>query len=457
MRTKFRTALVALTLALAASPGFAVQTVKPATSSGVQLTTMSAPAGNIIEFYGRYESDFGGAESGLGLKVAYDASKLLGATIDQVTTKCMIATPQTQTGLALPNGNNAQVVMGWIDTSQRANGAVGWPGVADPAGASACLNPGGIVTQTAAVAIPTALFRFRATLAAGFTSGTTTVRMVSDGNHSYAGPNPGFTEQSIVISGTAACNLSLGAEDCDGDGVSNSVELAEGMNRQARDNNIFGVGRLFAMQQYRDFLGREGDAGGVNYWGSQVQSNAQTRAQVVTGFFNSAEFQGDVAPVVRLYLGTFLRIPDYGGVTYWVSEKKSGARTLAQIAQYFATSPEFIARYGSLSNSAYVAQLYQNILQRAPSPSETAYWAGQLDTNAMTRGGVLLAFTDSAEHQSVSSNEIYVTMMYIGFLRRSPDAASFATWLNFLDANGSRDFMTQAFLDAPEYRSRFLP
>jgi Domain of unknown function (DUF4214) len=233
--------------------------------------------------------------------------------------------------------------------------------------------------------------------------------------------------------------LSLGAADCDGDGVPNSVELAEGMNRQARDNNIFGVGRLFAMQQYRDFLGREGDVGGVNYWGSQVQTNAQTRAQVVTGFFNSAEFQGDVAPVVRLYLGTFLRIPDYGGVTYWVSQKSSGAQTLPQIAQYFATSPEFVNRYGSLSNSAFVGQLYQNILQRAPSPSETAYWAGQLDTNAMTRGGVLLAFTDSAEHKSVSSNEIYVTMMYIGFLRRSPDAASFTTWLSFLDANGTGD------------------
>ena len=457
MKTRLQTGLAALTLALAATSSFALQTVKPATSSGVQLTSMSAPAGNIIEFYGRYESDFGGAESGLGLKVAFDSSKLLGATIDQVMTKCMIAAPQTQTGLSLPAGNNAQVVMGWIDTAVRANGAVGWPGTVDPAAPNACLNPGGIVTQTGAVAVPTTLFRFRATLATGFTSGTTTVSMVSDGNHSYAGPNPGFTPQSIVITGAAACNLSLVNEDCDGDGVPNGVEVTEGMNRQARDNNIFGVGRLFAMQQYRDFLGREGDAGGVNYWGTQVQSNAQTRAQVVSGFFNSTEFQGDVSPVVRLYFGTFLRIPDYGGVTYWVSQKKTGAQTLSEIAQYFATSPEFIQRYGSLSNSAYVAQLYQNILQRQPSPSETAYWAGQLDTSAMTRGGVLLAFTDSAEHIQVSSNEIYVTMMYIGFLRRSPDAASFATWLAFLDGNGSRDFMTQAFLDAAEYRSRFLP
>ena len=450
----FATCAVSLAIAV---PSWALQTVKPATSSGVQLATMSQPSGTIIEFYGRYESDFGGAESGLGLKVDFDANKLSGVVIDQLMTKCMIASPQTITGLSLPTGNNAQVVMGWIDTSIRAAGAVGWPGVDDPAGSNACLNPGSIVTQTAAVPIPVRLFRFRATLAGTFSSGTTTVKFSSGGNHSYAGPNPGFTEQSIVIGATAACDLSLATADCDSDGVPNAVEVAEGLNRQARDNNIFGVGRLFAMQQYRDFLGREGDAAGVTYWGNQVQTNAQTRQQVVSGFFNSNEFQGDVAPVVRLYLGTFLRTPDYSGVTFWVGQKQSGARTLPQIAQYFSGSPEFISRYGSLSNSAYVTQLYQNILARTPSPSENAYWTGRIDSNAMTRGDVLLEFTESAEHQAVSSDEIYVSMMYIGFLRRSPDEAGFGAWLNYLSTGGTRANMTQFFLDSSEYRARFLP
>lgn len=455
--TNLRSSLLTLVIALMAIPCGAIQTVKPATSAGVQLTTMSQASGTIVEFYGQYESDFGGSESGLGLRVEFDATKLAGVTIDQVMTKCMIAQPQSQSGLSLANGNNAQTVFGWIDTSIRAAGAVGWPGVADPGGSSACLNPGGVVTQTGAVAIPTRLFRFRATLAPAFVSGSTTVRMTSGGNFSYAGPTPGFTDQSVVISATAACDISVAAGDCDNDGVPNAVEQAEGMNPLARDNDIFTIGRLFAMQQYRDFLGREGEPAGVQYWGTQVQSNAQTRAQVVTGFFNSSEFQGDVAPVVRLYLGTFLRIPDYAGVTYWVSQKKSGAQTLPQIAQFFATSAEFVSRYGSLSNSAFVTQLYQNILGRAPSASENAYWTGQLTSNAMTRGQVLLAFTDSAEHQAVSSNEIYVTMMYVGFLRRSPDAASFTTWLSFLDGGGSRDYMTQLFLDSAEYRGRFLP
>ena len=84
-----------------------------------------------------------------------------------------------------------------------------------------------------------------------------------------------------MISATAACNTSVAAGDCDNDGVPNAVEQAEGMNPLARDNDIFTIGRLFAMQQYRDFLGREGEPAGVQYWGTQVQSNAQTRAQVI--------------------------------------------------------------------------------------------------------------------------------------------------------------------------------
>ena len=89
--TNLRSSLLTLVIALMAIPCGAIQTVKPATSAGVQLTTMSQASGTIVEFYGQYESDFGGSESGLGLRVEFDATKLAGVTIDQVMTKCMIA------------------------------------------------------------------------------------------------------------------------------------------------------------------------------------------------------------------------------------------------------------------------------------------------------------------------------------------------------------------------------
>ena len=47
--------------------------------------------------------------------------------------------------------------------------------------------------------------------------------------------------------------------DPDGDGIPSGVESDEGTNAFVKDNDVFGNARLFAMQQYRDFLGREGD------------------------------------------------------------------------------------------------------------------------------------------------------------------------------------------------------
>ena len=49
--------------------------------------------------------------------------------------------------------------------------------------------------------------------------------------------------------------------DPDGDSVPSGIEGQEGLDYLVKDNDIFASARLFGMQQYRDFLGREGDAG----------------------------------------------------------------------------------------------------------------------------------------------------------------------------------------------------
>ena len=45
-------------------------------------------------------------------------------------------------------------------------------------------------------------------------------------------------------------------------------------------------------------------------------SHAGKTLQVIDGFLSSAEFSGFVAPVVRLYFATFLRVPDYDGLVF---------------------------------------------------------------------------------------------------------------------------------------------
>ena len=163
------------------------------------------------------------------------------------------------------------------------------------------------------------------------------------------------------------------AGDFDGDSLPNGVEPAEWRNPFAKDNDLFSPtpasARLFAMQQYRDFLGREGDEAGISGWANAVASGAWSRPQVIDAFVGSAEFGGMVAPVVRLYFATFLRVPDYAGLVHNAGLVRSGALTLVQLAGFFATSPEFLATYGALDNPQFVTLLYQNVLGRAPDPA----------------------------------------------------------------------------------------
>ena len=246
--------------------------------------------------------------------------------------------------------------------------------------------------------------------------------------------------------------------DADADGVPNIVEVVEGLSPNVKDNDIFAAttkgARLFAMQQYRDFLGREGDAGGITSWTNYVVGGG-VRAAVTEGFFGSSEFQGTGSPVVRLYFAYFLRIPDYAGLTFWMNYFRTG-HSLIEISNAFAGSQEFVDRYGALTNSAFVDLVYQNVLGRPADAGGKTFWLGQLN-GGMTRGEMMTGFSESAEFQSTSFSEVYVTMMYVGMLKRAPDSGGFNFWTGYIGAGNSGQALINGFLVAPEYRNRFLP
>jgi len=163
-----------------------------------------------------------------------------------------------------------------------------------------------------------------------------------------------------------------------------------------------------------------------------------------------------VAPVTRLYFAYFNRIPDYAGLQFWVDYYKTG-HPLEEISNAFANSPEFINTYGPLNNSQFVTLVYQNVLGRAPDQAGFDFYVNQLNTNQLTRGQVMLSFSESAEYIQRSYNQVYVTMMYVGMLRRSPDQAGFDFWVGWLAGGNSGLSLIGGFVTAPEYHDRFLP
>ncbi|TAG78271.1 MAG: hypothetical protein EAZ21_13115 [Betaproteobacteria bacterium] len=198
----------------------AVQTVTPSANvtgtPDLNATTVPVPSNGSYTFYGVYSDNQANSESGLGLKLKYDATKV-NVVVSEEYTKCRIAPAQSQV-----NGSNSQWVMGWIDTSIRRtsgtpNGQVGWPDVADPASPDGCLAITPANTDTGAgSASAQKLFKAVVTWVGSPAVGATAaISLDAEGNFSYASASPGFTNKGFTVQAAAPnlCNL-----DVDGSG-----------------------------------------------------------------------------------------------------------------------------------------------------------------------------------------------------------------------------------------------
>jgi len=95
------------------------------------------------------------------------------------------------------------------------------------------------------------------------------------------------------------------------------------------------------------------------------------------------------------------------------------------------------------------------VLGRPPDGPGLAYWTQQVNSG-MTRGQMMVQFSESPEYRVSIESEVFVTMMYTGMLRRAPDAGGFDYWVGQRD-HGTAQGLIAGFLASQEYRSRFLP
>jgi len=102
--------------------------------------------------------------------------------------------------------------------------------------------------------------------------------------------------------------------------------------------------------------------------------------------------------VYMLYQATFNRTPDVAGLGYWINAVDKGANIITNVASFFVTSSEFVAKYGANpTNASYVDNLYQNVLHRAGDAGGITYWNTQLNSGAVTKAYVLEQFATLAE------------------------------------------------------------
>ena len=101
----------------------------------------------------------------------------------------------------------------------------------------------------------------------------------------------------------------------------------------------------FVDRLYVNALGRPADAAGYDYWVNILNTKQMTGTEVANGFFNSAEFAArdlnNVEFVSTLYRVFFNREPDHNGLNHWVSAINNDGLTRAQVIAGFTNSAEW--------------------------------------------------------------------------------------------------------------------
>jgi alpha-tubulin suppressor-like RCC1 family protein/subtilisin family serine protease len=246
---------------------------------------------------------------------------------------------------------------------------------------------------------------------------------------------------------------------------------------------------FFVAQHYRDFLGREADASGLDFWtqgidscGSDPVCREVKRIDTSAAFFLSIEFQQTGYLAYRTYKAAYGNMPgkpvplklseftnDSQRIGQGVVVNAPGWEALLESNKQsyfggFVNDPRFAAAFPATMTAAqFVDTLNANAGQALSSAERDALVNG-LAGGTMTRAQVLRAVAEDAELAKAEFNRAFVLMQYFGYLRRDPDAAPDADfagynfWLGKLDEfNGNyiAAEMVKAFLSSIEYRKRF--
>ena len=159
----------------------------------------------------------------------------------------------------------------------------------------------------------------------------------------------------------------------------------------------------FVSDLYETFFNREGDVGGLAFWGSQLQQGMPREVVMLsflftpefrdftTGLFGSAPARPEVDMVMDFYRGILNRLPDDQGFAYYREALRAaqcnGAAAVRgvvnDLSYLFLTSPEYATR--ARNNTEYVTDLYYAFLRRGGDLTGVNFWIAELASGRQSR------------------------------------------------------------------------
>jgi hypothetical protein len=257
--------------------------------------------------------------------------------------------------------------------------------------------------------------------------------------------------------------------------------------------NVIDDPTIFIGQHYHDFLNRQSDPAGLNFWtntitacGADQQCIEAKRINASAAFFLSIEFQQTSFFVIRLQRVAFARQSDTAASRFSYLEFVRDARRVGEgvvvgqagADQQLETNKQAYAT-AIVNSSAFIARFPTTLtgdqfVDALASSAAITLTAGerQAAINAFGSGGTagrvaaLRSVAESASLTNAETNPAFVLLQYYGYLRRNPtdapdnDDSGYQFWLsklNQFNGNFVQAEMVKAFLLSSEYRNRFGP
>ena len=202
-------------------------------------------------------------------------------------------------------------------------------------------------------------------------------------------------------------------------------------------------------QQLRDFQQPQPSIAQLKDWAARLRSGDLTSAHLVDVLAHRTSWSEPLGSVVRLYAAFLGTLP---------ASQYVPLRMLAQpidVARALAASPTFVAKYGKLSNSAFVDAAYRNVLGRAATATERASWVHQLASHS--RAWVMLQLAQSTAYRQKTATSVDSVLTYFGLLGRVPTATENKTWVARSATGTARLTLVAGVFALPAYRDRVAP
>lgn len=276
------------------------------------------------------------------------------------------------------------------------------------------------------------------------------------------------TLQSPASFGASPGAISASVADFNGDTRPDLAIVANGQVSVVMLNATPGLPDdtdYFIHQHYLDFLSREPDVSGFDYWTEHIDQCGNNPACLLdrrigtsAAFLIESEFQQTGYFVYRLYNASFGRRPSYSEFTVDRQKVVGGPQlnnSKTALVNAFVQRDQFKAVYPeSLSNLDFVNRLFDSAALFPFTAERQA--ALEAMNGGATRAAILRSVADNASLMQREYNPAFVQMQYLGYLRRTEDQRGFQFWLDILNQQpGNYRRMVCAFITSAEYQLRF--